>query len=233
MIDFFFASENNILTSFFKLLVLCCRKYVSLSADMAEQQRQIDDLKPVIRQLKEQYLQTRDEACVVQASEVKQKLLFAKVRYVCLKNEQPALQVFIESLIDPLTTLVNSELADDMCREVNLYTLFYIASLYFVSLRDLEVLRPVNDSLGPFFWKSGRRCRMKRRVLTVANPAVAYTCLFEFVRIHGVQESTQPWSDALCKAMSDMICALHANIMKKCNPYGSSNLAQRGSDGGD
>ena len=233
MIDFFFTSENNILASFFKLLALCCRKYLGLSADMNEQQSQIDDLKPLIRQLREGYLQTHDEAYIAHAEEVKQKLLFAKVRYVCLRNEQPALQVFIESLIDPLSTLIKSELADDMCRVINLYTLFYIASLYFISLRNPEVLRTVKDILDPFFWKWERRGGLRRRVLTVVNPAVAYTCLFEFARIHGVQESTQPWDSALCKSMCDMIRSLHANIMKKRNPYGSSNLAQRGRGGGD
>ena len=69
---------------------------------------------------------------------------------------------------------------------------------------------------------------LTRRVLTSVDAVVAYVCLFDFVRMHGVVDSPQPWDKKTSHFVADLIDSLHKNNMECAKPYGSSKLEERG-----
>lgn len=70
--------------------------------------------------------------------------------------------------------------------------------------------------------------RLTRRVLTSVDAVVAYVCLFDFVRMHGVVDCAQPWDDENVAFVANLIAAFHENNLKGAMPYSSSKLEGRG-----
>lgn len=172
MVDEFLNFEPYILSSFFKLLLLCCRNYYAIPDRTDAFQVVFPRLQQAILDLKAEYQRVREKTCqgevkaeqeamLVQIAEeamtLQERLQSAAVEEVCLRHEAPELLNFIRALVEMVSVLSNSGCAHDLAGRVDLYTLFYIASTFFLALEHSQTRLNIVDPIYAFLWKCGRR----------------------------------------------------------------------------
>lgn len=172
MVDEFLNFEPYILSSFFKLLLLCCRNYYAIPDRTDAFQVVFPRLQQAILDLKAEYQRVRGKTCqgevkaeqeamLVQIAEeamtLQERLQSAAVEEVCLRHEAPELLNFIRALVEMVSVLSNSGCAHDLAGRVDLYTLFYIASTFFLALEHSQTRLNIVDPIYAFLWKCGRR----------------------------------------------------------------------------
>ena len=106
-------------------------------------------------------VKAEQEAMLVQIAEeamtLQERLQSAAVEEVCLRHEAPELLNFIRALVEMVSVLSNSGCAHDLAGRVDLYTLFYIASTFFLALEHSQTRLNIVDPIYAFLWKCGRR----------------------------------------------------------------------------
>lgn len=172
MVDEFLNFEPYILSSFFKLLLLCCRNYYAIPDRTDAFKVVFPRLQQAILDLKAEYLRVRGKECqgeakaeqeatlaqiAEEAMTLQERLQSAAVEEVCLQHEAPELLEFIRALVEMVSVLSNSGCAHDLAGRVDLYTLFYIASIFFLALEHSQTRLNIVDPIYAFLWKCGRR----------------------------------------------------------------------------
>lgn len=172
MVDEFLNFEPYILSSFFKLLLLCCRNYYAIPDRADAFQVVFPRLQQAVLDLKAEYLRVREKTCqgeakaeqeatlaqiAEEAMTLQERLQSAAVEEVCLRHEAPELLSFIRALVEMVSVLSNSGCAHDLAGRVDLYTLFYIASTFFLALEHSQTRLNIVDPIYAFLWKCGRR----------------------------------------------------------------------------
>ena len=172
MVDEFLNFEPYILSSFFKLLLLCCRNYYAIPDRTDAFQVVFPRLQQAILDLKAEYQRVRGKTCqgevkaeqeamLVQIAEdamtLQERLQSAAVEEVCLRHEAPELLNFIRARVEMVSVLSNSGCAHDLAGRVDLYTLFYIASTFVLALEHSQTRLNIVDPIYAFLWKCGRR----------------------------------------------------------------------------
>ena len=165
MVDDFLSVEPYILSSFFKLLLLCCRNYYTIPDRMAEFQRVYPQWQQEILDLKEGYLSVRKIPCEGQeerlaqiaeeAMKLQERLQSAAVENACLEYERPELLGFIQKLVEMVSVLLSSSYVHDLSSRIDLYTLFYIASIFFLSIEHDQTYVNIDKPIYDFLWQYG------------------------------------------------------------------------------
>ena len=161
-LESFFAYEDCIISTLFKLFKLSLKQYVEIEDQIDVLTNSIQLHKENIQELHHRYRLTHDDTLKESAQQERCKMFVNRVKLELFYCEKQALPDFINALLSPIEALLHSDHLDDVqngysdhvqiCREMGLLTFFNISSVFFYIL-PYEELNNYRENIHTLFWK--------------------------------------------------------------------------------
>lgn len=149
-IEVIYDYNNDILSALFKLFQLCLKQYIQLPNKISTAQKEIENLQNSIQDHRSEYIRTRSKDTKDKAIENRKDMIRHSVCLELDKQESKELDGFLEKLVKPISAILQSPYLDDICSNISEITMFYILSVYFLSLES-DVCRHYSEPIRSFF----------------------------------------------------------------------------------
>ena len=128
-------------------------QYVELPTHLAKERARIVQHKQNILAYREQFIATRLPALIRLAEEEQEEVLTCRRMIARYERETVALREFLEALLQPVTTITKSPFLEDICSNVFLLTMFYIAAAFFFMFDHKDEMYNYIETLYNFLWR--------------------------------------------------------------------------------